>query len=160
MFRKGLKIQLRQQTILLIFVTIALIYSTAVSDSVATHKAVILPTLNSNPSGVNKVPAGTNTKINRKTLSPKVKIVSGESSKSRNQNSREIQMVMQAKKDLARRLSVEVDQINLREVRKVRWPDSSLGCPQPGKIYSQMPQDGWLIRLEFRNHFSARKPLR
>jgi hypothetical protein len=57
-------------------------------------------------------------------------------------------MVMQAKEDLARRLSVKVDEIKLLEAREVTWPDSSLGCPQPGKVYSQVLQDGLLIRLE------------
>jgi hypothetical protein len=36
----------------------------------------------------------------------------------------------------------------LLEVREVTWPDSSLGCPQRGKFYNQVPQDGLLIRLE------------
>jgi hypothetical protein len=147
-----LKIQLSQQTILLIFVTIALICRLAVSDSLAAHEAVILSTLSRNISGVNKVPAGTNTKINRKPLLSEFKIMSSVSSESRNQNSIEIQMAMEAKKDLARRLSVKVDQINLREVRKVKWPDASLGCPKAGKVYNQVPQNGFLIRLEVGRH--------
>lgn len=54
----------------------------------------------------------------------------------------------QAKEDLARRLSIAVDQITLLEVREVVWPDASLGCPQPGVAYEQVPQDGLLIRLD------------
>jgi hypothetical protein len=57
------------------------------------------------------------------------------------------EMVTKAKNDLAGRLSIEVSQIGLLEVREVTWPDSSLGCPQPGMIYSQATQDGLLIRL-------------
>ena len=57
------------------------------------------------------------------------------------------EMVAQAKQDLANRLSVELDRINLLEVREVTWPDSSLGCPQPGMAYAQAPQEGLLIRL-------------
>jgi hypothetical protein len=56
--------------------------------------------------------------------------------------------VKQAKDDLARRLSLAVDQITLLEVREVVWPDASLGCPQPGVAYEQVPQDGLLIRLD------------
>jgi hypothetical protein len=56
--------------------------------------------------------------------------------------------VTQAKEDLAERLSIEVDQIQLVEFRAVVWPDASLGCPQPGMAYKQVPQDGGLIRLE------------
>lgn len=61
--------------------------------------------------------------------------------------SSEEQMVTQAKQDLSRRLSVDTGQIKLLEVKKITWPDSSLGCPQPGMFYSQTSQEGWLIHL-------------
>jgi hypothetical protein len=56
-------------------------------------------------------------------------------------------LVEQAMQDLALRLEIPVEQINLLEVRQVNWPDSSLGCPQPGTAYTQAPQEGLLIRL-------------
>ena len=56
--------------------------------------------------------------------------------------------MLKAKKDLANRLSAKMDRINLLEVREVTWPDTSLGCPQPGRVYNQVLQDGLLIRLE------------
>ncbi|MDY6877643.1 MAG: hypothetical protein SWK90_15785 [Chloroflexota bacterium] len=56
-------------------------------------------------------------------------------------------LVMQAKEDLAMRLSVRVDQIDLIEAEAVIWPDSSLGCPQPGMMYTQVQHDGSLVRL-------------
>ncbi|MGD9318190.1 MAG: hypothetical protein PVG56_15245, partial [Anaerolineae bacterium] len=31
--------------------------------------------------------------------------------------------------------------------RAVEWSDGSLGCPQPGMAYKQVPQEGVLIRL-------------
>lgn len=142
-----MKTQLTQQNILLIFFTMTLIYTLAVSDSAAAHKVAMYPILNTNLSEVNEMVAETNTKFDRMTLSQEVKIVTNEPSKSRKQNSFERQMVMQAKEDLADRLSVKVDQIKLLEVREVTWPDSSLGCPQPGTDYNQVPQDGLLIRL-------------
>jgi hypothetical protein len=49
--------------------------------------------------------------------------------------------------DLAERLSIAVDQIKVLEVRAVTWPDAGLGCPQPGMVYVQVSQEGWLIRL-------------
>ena len=58
-----------------------------------------------------------------------------------------VKIVDKARQDLAERLSLPVDQIELREVRKVTWPDSSLGCPQAGVTYTQEPQAGLLIRL-------------
>ncbi len=56
-------------------------------------------------------------------------------------------LVEQAKADLARRLSVPADQIELIEAIRVDWPDSSLGCPEPGGEYLHVWIVGELIRL-------------
>ncbi len=53
-----------------------------------------------------------------------------------------------AKDDLAQRLSISVTQISLLEAEEVVWPDASLGCPQPGMKYKQVPEDGALIILQ------------
>jgi hypothetical protein len=57
-------------------------------------------------------------------------------------------LLEQAKEDLAQRLSVPIDQIEVLEAELVVWPDASLGCPQPGMRYRQVPMDGALIRLQ------------
>jgi hypothetical protein len=57
------------------------------------------------------------------------------------------EMVMLAKKDLAERLDLEVEQIELVEANAVEWRDGSLGCPQPGMMYTQVLQDGLRILL-------------
>jgi hypothetical protein len=57
-------------------------------------------------------------------------------------------LIEKAKEDLAQRLSIAVTQIKLLEARGVVWPDSSMGCPQPGMRYKQVPYDGALIILE------------
>jgi hypothetical protein len=54
-----------------------------------------------------------------------------------------------AKADLAQRLAVEITAITLISYDDVVWPDSSLGCPQPGMAYLQVPKDGSRIVLEF-----------
>ncbi len=56
-------------------------------------------------------------------------------------------LVATARADLARRLGVPVEQIEVLEARSVTWPDGSLGCPQPGMRYTQVLVDGALIRL-------------
>ena len=56
-------------------------------------------------------------------------------------------LVRQAKEDLAGRLSVEVQQIMVTYIMELMWPDSSLGCPEPDMMYSQVLQEGCLIRL-------------
>jgi len=57
--------------------------------------------------------------------------------------------VVQAKEDLASRLDVGKDQIELVEFKAVVWPDGSFGCPQPGIAYTQVQQEGYLIQLRF-----------
>jgi hypothetical protein len=57
-------------------------------------------------------------------------------------------LVQMAKEDLAQRLAVSVSEINLIEAQPVTWPDSSLGCPQPGMAYAQVLTPGYLILLE------------
>jgi hypothetical protein len=59
-------------------------------------------------------------------------------------------LVESARKDLAKRLSIPASEIALVEFRKTTWPDGSLGCPQPGMMYTQMVQDGTVIRLTAR----------
>jgi hypothetical protein len=39
-------------------------------------------------------------------------------------------------------------QISLIEAKAVTWSDASLGCPQPGMRYKQVPEDGALIVLQ------------
>ena len=57
-------------------------------------------------------------------------------------------LIEKAREDLAQRLSISITQISLVEAREVLWPDASLGCPQPGMKYKQVPEDGALIVLQ------------
>ena len=57
-------------------------------------------------------------------------------------------LIENAKEDLAQCLSISTSQIDLVEAKEVVWPDSSLGCPQPGMKYRQVPEDGALIVLQ------------
>ena len=63
-------------------------------------------------------------------------------------------LIEKAKSDLAQRLSVATDQINLIEATAVVWPDSSLGCPQEGMVYAQVLTPGFLILLEHAGNIS------
>ena len=49
--------------------------------------------------------------------------------------------------DLAQRLSIAADQIDVIEVKAIVWPDGGLGCPEPGVAYIQVQQEGLLIRF-------------
>jgi len=55
--------------------------------------------------------------------------------------------VARAVEDLAARTSVDPAAITVVSAKLVVWPDTSLGCPQPGMRYLQVPQDGALIEL-------------
>lgn len=56
--------------------------------------------------------------------------------------------VDQAVRDLADRLDVEAASITTHAAVLVVWPDTSLGCPQPGMSYAQVLTDGSVIELE------------
>lgn len=52
--------------------------------------------------------------------------------------------------DLAQRLTLDASAIEVSSATLVEWPDSSLGCPQPGMQYAQMLTDGARIVLNAR----------
>lgn len=62
--------------------------------------------------------------------------------------SEDLPQVDMAKADLAQRLDVGPEAIEVVLVEARVWPDASMGCPQPGMVYTQVPQDGLLIRLQ------------
>ena len=55
--------------------------------------------------------------------------------------------VEQAIADLAERLAVAPDAIEVVSVVEVDWPDGSIGCPQPGMVYTQAIVNGSKIVL-------------
>ena len=57
-------------------------------------------------------------------------------------------LIEQATADLAQRTGVSTSQIQVVEATEVEWPDSSLGCPQPGMSYLQVITPGYRIVLE------------
>ena len=57
------------------------------------------------------------------------------------------QLVEKAVADLTERLSLERSAIEVLGFEQVSWPDASLGCPQPGMQYRQVPVDGYRILL-------------
>lgn len=59
-------------------------------------------------------------------------------------------LVGQAKQDLEVLASVPAAEIELVKFREVIWPDSSLGCPKPGLLYTQVLSPGYRIALRAR----------
>ena len=56
-------------------------------------------------------------------------------------------LVQIAVEDLSERLGIPTEEIQVLEADGVVWGDTSMGCPQPGMSYLQVPQDGARIRL-------------
>jgi hypothetical protein len=52
-----------------------------------------------------------------------------------------------AMQDLAQRQSARLEDIKVIETREVTWPDTSLGCSQPGMMAAQMLTPGYIIVL-------------
>jgi len=56
-------------------------------------------------------------------------------------------LVMIARQDLAERLNVPLERVKLVKIEPVDWPDTSLGSPEPGKVYAQVITSGYRIIL-------------
>jgi hypothetical protein len=56
-------------------------------------------------------------------------------------------LVEEAVVDLATRLGVSETDIELISIEEVTWSDGSLGCPEPGKSYTQALVEGHRIVL-------------
>lgn len=57
-------------------------------------------------------------------------------------------LVAAAKKDLAQRMNIPEDVIQVQAADAVEWPDAGLGCPQPDQEYAQVVTPGYLILLK------------
>lgn len=47
--------------------------------------------------------------------------------------------------DAAKRFNVAEGAVVLTRAEQVTWPDGSLGCPQPGRMYTQMLVEGFRV---------------
>ena len=52
------------------------------------------------------------------------------------------------RRDLGDRLDVLLGEIAVGSFGRVVWPDTSLGCPQPGELYNQVLVPGYRIQLQ------------
>ena len=74
------------------------------------------------------------------------------------------QAVSAARADAARRTGVAAESLALISAEVVTWSDGSLGCPQPGMMYTQALVPGSRVRLrgphgEMAYHTSTRGAL-
>lgn len=50
--------------------------------------------------------------------------------------------------DAARRTGIDEDEIETIRATAMTWPDGSLGCPEPGQMYTQALVDGYHVVLD------------
>ena len=50
--------------------------------------------------------------------------------------------------DAATRSGVDRGNFQVTRTEPAEWPDSGLGCPQPGQLYLQVITPGWLIEVQ------------
>jgi len=60
-----------------------------------------------------------------------------------------------AKKDLSKRLDVNLDSVKLSSAKAVTWRSGALGCPEPGKMYTEALVPGAVIYLQVDNLIHA-----
>jgi len=56
--------------------------------------------------------------------------------------------VEQALRDAAQRTQLDAARLRVTLSEAVTWPDGALGCPEPGRQYSQALVSGYRIRIE------------
>lgn len=57
-------------------------------------------------------------------------------------------LVQIAQNQAASLLGTTADRLTLTASFSTEWPDSSLGCPQPGMAYSQIVTPGWVLTFD------------
>lgn len=58
-----------------------------------------------------------------------------------------IEAITLAREDLAKRLGINSSDIAISSQRETMWPNSSLGCPESGKMYTQAVVPGYSVVL-------------
>jgi hypothetical protein len=60
--------------------------------------------------------------------------------------------VARARHLVASKLKIAKDELVQESVQPATWPDSSLGCPEKGRMYAQMVTSGYKIVLSAAGH--------
>ena len=58
-------------------------------------------------------------------------------------------LVVEARNVLANRLSVSPDDLEFVSQEDVLWPDTSLGCPEPGQMYAKVIVPGYRFTFSY-----------
>lgn len=58
-------------------------------------------------------------------------------------------LMKRVKEDSANCKGIDKEKIAVAVVKAVNWPDTSLGCPEPGMVYAQVITRGYRILLSY-----------
>ncbi len=58
------------------------------------------------------------------------------------------EMLEAIRADAARRAGVPLAAVQAAAPQSVTWPDGSLGCPEPGRLYTQALVQGWKVTVK------------
>ena len=81
----------------------------------------------------------------KSNLVPYIKAVPNNGQDSSSEASLQIQL---AKQDVVNRYGVSEQDLKVIEVVDTNFGDGSLGCPEPGKFYTQGITSGWVVKLK------------
>lgn len=60
-----------------------------------------------------------------------------------------LEATMQAMRaDAAQRSGLDASRLVVQPAESVTWSDGSMGCPQPGRMYTQALVPGWRVRIQ------------
>ena len=74
-------------------------------------------------------------------------LMAGITSAGAGQDDAEAEAVRLATRTLSEHLDVDEQSVRLDDVVAVDWPDSSLGCPEPGRSYAPIILSGYRVTL-------------
>ena len=57
------------------------------------------------------------------------------------------ELTLRARQEAARALGLQIEQVTLERIEEIDWPDASLGCPEPGRMYAQVITPGYRVVL-------------
>jgi hypothetical protein len=141
-------------TSVLVLMILLAVHTVACAGSASPDTAAVAPRPSATSAATAKSVADTPTKRVSTTPTALERDVAQESDVPATPNVQELELsaetervVELARRDLARRLGLALERIGLVSIETMQWPDASLGCPQPGKVYAQVVTPGFRVLL-------------
>lgn len=123
----------------------------AVASPTAATVATVAPTLiptretaASPTAGATEVPVGTASAV----ATPMAESGAAPGEEADVDTPEEERAVVAARRALAQQMGVPANELRLISMADAEWPDASLGCPEPGRMYAQVITPGYRVTFE------------